>query len=482
MPGCCCAPNCRSNYANGPRARVYRFPLEPARNAAWTKAVRRENFTPTKYNVVCEHHFLESDFVDSASYTDSMTGKVIEVPLKLRRLKPSAIPSVFPNCPAYLSRQETSARESPEEKRARLDAEALQKAIRLSEQSHEAEKKKNVMATFEDLLKAVGGLSLTDFWTKVVTQKQVLFLNFSDQGAPVVHRAVTVASDLSLAVYVGEMRLQNLRSAVLPTTISDLRVLHEVLCDVEDVTKDSTNNELELEILLKRVVALLKQLSSSALPHEWSSDKISISQPDTDGKPTATRSLHCGVCNKVFKGRSHLRTHLFAHVGKKRYACDMCGRKYAQKRDLVIHNRTHTGKRPFECSSCPATFINSESRKRHMLTHTGERPHEFNVCGRRFARKSDLASHGLTHSGKKMVACHVCGRNFSRRGNLRRHVRTHTGEKPYACQLCPATFARLSTLKTHVVSHTGERPYTCDKCWKSFSSSCNLSQHKLTQV
>ncbi|KAH8030483.1 hypothetical protein HPB51_007368 [Rhipicephalus microplus] len=103
---------------------------------------------------VCEHNFLESDFVDSTSYTDSMTGKVIEVPLKLRRLKPSAIPSVFPNCPAFLSRQETSARESPEEKRARVDAEALQEAIRLSEQSHEAEEKKNVIATFEDLLTA----------------------------------------------------------------------------------------------------------------------------------------------------------------------------------------------------------------------------------------------------------------------------------------------------------------------------------------
>lgn len=207
--------------------------------------------------------------MDSASYTDSMTGKVIEVPLKLRRLKPSAIPSVFPNCPAYLSRQETSARESPEEKRARLDAEALQEAIQLSAQSHEAEEKKNAIATFEDLLKAVGGLSLTDFWSMVVTQTRVLFLNFRNQEAPVVHCAVTVSSDLSLAVYVGEMRLESLGSSVLPLTISDFRVLQKVLCDVEEVTKDSAKNELQLEILLKRVVALLEELSSSALPHEW---------------------------------------------------------------------------------------------------------------------------------------------------------------------------------------------------------------------
>ncbi|KAH7958667.1 hypothetical protein HPB49_004082 [Dermacentor silvarum] len=168
MPGCCCAPN----YANGPRARV--FPSDPAQNAAWAKAVRRGNFVPTKYTVICEHHFHENDFVDSASYTDNMTGEVIEVPLKLRRLKPSAIPSLFPNCPAYLSRQATEARESPEEKRARLDAEALEETIKLSVEYHEAEEKKNAIASFENLLQAIGGLSLIDFWSKVVTQTQVI--------------------------------------------------------------------------------------------------------------------------------------------------------------------------------------------------------------------------------------------------------------------------------------------------------------------
>ncbi|KAH9378468.1 hypothetical protein HPB48_016552 [Haemaphysalis longicornis] len=222
------------NYPNGPRARVYRFPSDPAQNAAWTKAVRREKtYVPTKYTVVCEHHFHESDFVDSASYTDSMTGKVIEVPLKLRRLKPSAIPSVFPNCPAYLSRQETSARESPEEKRAFLmQKHSRSYNVRRSLTKH-GEEKKNAIATFEDLLKAVGGLSLTDFWSMVVTQTRVLFLNFRNQK-----RQLCI-------------------------------VLQKVLCGVEEVTKDSAKNELQLEILLKRVVALLEELSSSALPHEW---------------------------------------------------------------------------------------------------------------------------------------------------------------------------------------------------------------------
>ncbi|KAH7970412.1 hypothetical protein HPB49_006715 [Dermacentor silvarum] len=132
-----------------------------------------------------------------------MTGKGIEAPLKLRRLKPFAIPSVFPNCPAYLSRQKTSARESPDEKRSRLRTEAIQEAIQLSVRSHEAEDKKNVITSFNNLLTAEGGLSITDFWTKVVTQRQILFLSFSDQDSPVVRCTVTVSSDLSSAVYVG---------------------------------------------------------------------------------------------------------------------------------------------------------------------------------------------------------------------------------------------------------------------------------------
>ncbi|KAH7958693.1 hypothetical protein HPB49_004325 [Dermacentor silvarum] len=57
--------------------RVYQFPSDSAQYATWTKAVRRENFVPTKYTVVCEHHFHENGFVDSASYTDNMTGKLL---------------------------------------------------------------------------------------------------------------------------------------------------------------------------------------------------------------------------------------------------------------------------------------------------------------------------------------------------------------------------------------------------------------------
>uniref|UniRef100_G3MTB3 THAP-type domain-containing protein n=1 Tax=Amblyomma maculatum TaxID=34609 RepID=G3MTB3_AMBMU len=100
MPGSCCAPNCKSNYdVKGPRVRVYRFPRDQKKRAAWTKALARENFTPSLHTVVCEKHFVPSDFIRTSTYTDVQTGRVIEVRLERLRLKQSAVPSVFPSCP-----------------------------------------------------------------------------------------------------------------------------------------------------------------------------------------------------------------------------------------------------------------------------------------------------------------------------------------------------------------------------------------------
>ncbi|KAH7944734.1 hypothetical protein HPB51_028550 [Rhipicephalus microplus] len=93
MPGCCSAPNCRSNYAGQPNVRVHVFPNDPVRRAAWTRAVPRKDFAPTKNTVLCEKHFVSSDYVKTSKYTDVKTGKTIEVPLKVFRLKPDAVPS-----------------------------------------------------------------------------------------------------------------------------------------------------------------------------------------------------------------------------------------------------------------------------------------------------------------------------------------------------------------------------------------------------
>ncbi|KAK8762636.1 hypothetical protein V5799_026098 [Amblyomma americanum] len=83
MHGHCCVPRCRGNYDGGERVRVFTFPSDQARRAQLIRAIHRADLTPGKRSVVCECHFKLSDIVNRTSYTDTKTGKVIEVALKL---------------------------------------------------------------------------------------------------------------------------------------------------------------------------------------------------------------------------------------------------------------------------------------------------------------------------------------------------------------------------------------------------------------
>ncbi|KAH6944547.1 hypothetical protein HPB50_003837 [Hyalomma asiaticum] len=115
--GRCCVPGCRDNYDSGPKVRVFAFPKDEARKKSWIKAIPRKDFTPSIHSKVCELHFLEADFITKLSHFDAASGKTVTVDSERVRLVSDAIPSVFPNCPSYLSTNR-NRRESPVSKRA----------------------------------------------------------------------------------------------------------------------------------------------------------------------------------------------------------------------------------------------------------------------------------------------------------------------------------------------------------------------------
>ena len=63
---------------------------------------------------VCELHFTDSDYEKESYAFDSKTGKHVSVPLKVKRLKSTAVPSVFPNYPGSSKSETEKARKSPE--------------------------------------------------------------------------------------------------------------------------------------------------------------------------------------------------------------------------------------------------------------------------------------------------------------------------------------------------------------------------------
>ncbi|XP_054922900.1 uncharacterized protein [Dermacentor andersoni] len=128
MPGKCCVPRCNGNYKTGPKVHVFSFPKIDKVRKAWIRAIPRENLVVSANSRVCERHFKTEDIVRKTSYIDEATGRTVTASLSHVRLRPDAVPTVFPDCPSYLSREGTR-REDPESKRMRLDSAALEKVL-----------------------------------------------------------------------------------------------------------------------------------------------------------------------------------------------------------------------------------------------------------------------------------------------------------------------------------------------------------------
>lgn len=222
---------------------------------------------------VCELHFHEDDFVTTLSHQDEQTGRTIEVKRDRLNLKKGAVPSVFPNCPKYLSSTQVRS-ESPESKKARRESAALQEAIRQSLESNELEQKRNKVSSYEELKAKLSGICNTKVWTISVNEQCVRFLLIDDDPSPSVKCALVVLQDLSLSVSLNGVKLQSLPSGrALPGQVCDssslsslLEELEKRLCDVPGVTQDSKGTKV-----LQFVTSLLLDIiEDSDTPKEHS--------------------------------------------------------------------------------------------------------------------------------------------------------------------------------------------------------------------
>ncbi|XP_054719278.1 THAP domain-containing protein 1-like [Uloborus diversus] len=124
----CCVPRCKGNYPNTPKVQLFSFPKDDELKRKWISAINRQDFIPTKYTKVCEQHFHDSDIRKEAECYDDRTGKKVTAPLKRFQLNEGAIPTIFPDCPAYMSSNKI-VREDPEKRRSRIENDTLNQAL-----------------------------------------------------------------------------------------------------------------------------------------------------------------------------------------------------------------------------------------------------------------------------------------------------------------------------------------------------------------
>ena len=114
----CSGFSCKSGYKSnkqveslGPRLTFHSFPIHNKPLCEkWLRANPRKDFIPSKHSKLCSLHFKPTDFVEERQDTDTARVKRKSKKLIQRYLQADAVPSIFENCPKYLSNSDNAPR------------------------------------------------------------------------------------------------------------------------------------------------------------------------------------------------------------------------------------------------------------------------------------------------------------------------------------------------------------------------------------
>ena len=209
-------------------------------------------------------------------------------------------------------------------------------------------------------------------------------------------------------------------------------------------------------------------------------------------------NCHFENCNRSFKEKGNLKTHLRTHVinSKNRlekdhlYVISKIAEKHSLQWEILNHiyvtilvkNLLFVVLKHVVKSIADFVDLRFISELMYLiLIQTGEKPFICPNCKKGFNEKGNLKTHMRIHTGEKPYVCSYisCGLSFKAHGHLKDHMKRHLNLKPYGCTLCNSKFARSSTLKIHLNTHTGEKPYICpyQGCEKRFTEKGNMKTH-----
>jgi len=92
------------------------------------------------------------------------------------------------------------------------------------------------------------------------------------------------------------------------------------------------------------------------------------------GQETVKREVACPHCEKAFRCKADLESHMVVHSRAKPFSCAQCGVAFAQKASLKDHENVHL--RKFECKGCAKAFGRERYLKLHMRTCSQLNPEE----------------------------------------------------------------------------------------------------------
>src|SRR6218665_1925937 len=209
MPRHCCVTGCSSNYTRKNEKSEFTSTFsvlseckgndEKLQN--WLRQIPRptDNFPLNINTVICIKHFAEEFIIriDTATRPD---GSVLSVPRKIPKLAKDTYPSIFHNCPSYLSSEPPTKRRKPEDRQAEMqtrDNQALQQFLTLDK-----------VASFQELcLNFPKHIPQSSLWNFKVTDSCLLFYIVDLSDVPCIRVSIHVTDAMSVIICCGGYRV-----------------------------------------------------------------------------------------------------------------------------------------------------------------------------------------------------------------------------------------------------------------------------------
>lgn len=99
----------------------------------------------------------------------------------------------------------------------------------------------------------------------------------------------------------------------------------------------------------------------------------------------------CVVCKISYDTAADLKTHKVTHTARE-LVCDKCGKSFDTYNSLRLHSLVHAMDEWFACLYCQKKFRRKTNLRTHMFKHTGLKPF-LCECGNRFVTLSKYRAH-----------------------------------------------------------------------------------------
>ena len=190
--------------------------------------------------------------------------------------------------------------------------------------------------------------------------------------------------------------------------------------------------------------------------------------------------FECEKCDKTYKLKYLLNSHLKEHKEGRNTKCEICGKFFTGK-GFVVHLRTVHTERLFNCNTCNKTFKANNTLERHIQqVHQQKKMFSCNVCDMTFNQKINMNKHiAEIHHQLKAFKCHSCYKTFKRKSHLNYHITDiHTTER-VRCEQCNRTLkgGQKSLMRHMIECHTSDRRFKCNTCEMVFKRKAHLDSH-----